>query len=398
MAERALTAKKVRGAYYTDPRVVEFLVAWGTSVAPGTVMDPSCGDGRFLEAAARHGAIAVIGCDIDGEALHQAGQPLMGARASVRFERSDFFSLEPSRFSGVDLVVGNPPFIRFQHFSGESRAKALRSALRVGGRLSRLTASWAPFLLHALQFLRVGGAMAMVVPAELAQTAYGVATLQALCANFGRVRLITFRRNWFEDAQQETFLLLASDRGGSCRSAELIPLGTIEELISGHALLPDSPQLEMAPDANMTIGLAFLDAEVRAIWATVCADDRVTSLAGLGDVANGYVSGANDFFHRTREQAHTSGIPVVWLVPAARSIRSLRGLDFAMADIEANESAGIAHHLVLPRSDDLFSADPRALDRFVAEGERLGLHRRYKCRSRSPWWQVPGLIAAQCGQ
>ncbi|MCG6939810.1 MAG: hypothetical protein LJE69_00970 [Thiohalocapsa sp.] len=38
----------------------------------------------------------------------------------------------------------------------------------------------------------------------------GVMTLRALCSGFARIRLITFRRNWFEDAQQETFLLLTS--------------------------------------------------------------------------------------------------------------------------------------------------------------------------------------------
>ena len=70
----------------------------------------------------------------------------------------------------------------------------------------------------------------MVVPAELAQTAYGIETLRALCANFARVRLITFRNNWFEDAQQETFLLLAEGRGGTCLSAELTPLERIDEL------------------------------------------------------------------------------------------------------------------------------------------------------------------------
>ena len=59
--------------------------------------------------------------------------------------------------------------------------------------------------------------MGMVVPAELAQTGYGIETLRALCANFARVRLITFRHNWFDDAQQETFLLLAEGPAAAAR-------------------------------------------------------------------------------------------------------------------------------------------------------------------------------------
>ena len=38
MAERPLTRKKGLGSYYTDARVVDFLVNWGMGVAPGLVM------------------------------------------------------------------------------------------------------------------------------------------------------------------------------------------------------------------------------------------------------------------------------------------------------------------------------------------------------------------------
>ena len=84
-----------------------------------------------------------------------------------------------------------------------------------------------------------------------------------------------------------------------------------------------------------------------------------------------------------------------WLLPVARSIRSLKGLVFEGKDVAEAESGGTGHHLILPRTDELFSFDQAALDRFVAAGERLGIAGRYKCRVRNPWWQVPGLIRAQ---
>jgi adenine-specific DNA-methyltransferase len=393
VAERPLTQRKALGSYYTDLSVVEFLVGWGMSVSPGIVMDPSCGDGRFLAQSGEHGASGLIGCDLDPEAVSQTRQLLMGCGRNVTLFHSDFFSLDPSNSQRVDLVVGNPPFLRFQHFSGDSRVRALQSALRVGARLSRLTASWAPFLLHALQFLRPGGAMAIVVPAELAQTSYGITTLQALCGNFARVRLVSFCRNWFADAQQETFLLLAEGRGGRCGSAALIPLKTIQDLGS-CALEESGGGVEISPDPNMTLGLAYLDAESRAIWTATTTDAGVAPLRQLGEIANGYVSGANDFFHRTDSDAERNAIPGDWLIPTARSIRSLRGLEYRSQDVADNERDGVAHHLVLPRTNELFANDDQALEAFRAEGEHLGVHRRYKCRSRSPWWQVPGLILA----
>jgi adenine-specific DNA-methyltransferase len=391
MAERPLTQRKALGSYYTDLLAVDFLVGWGMRLSSGVVMDPACGDGRFLARAADLGAAGLIGCDLDPQATARTGDVLASCGVEHSIFHSDFFSLAPADYRPVDLIVGNPPFVRFQHFAGESRSRALQSALRTGARLSRLTASWAPFLLHALQFLRPGGAMAMVVPAEIAQTSYGITTLQALCSNFARISLLSFCRNWFADAQQETFLLLAEGRGGSCSSAELVPLSTIHDL--RHCVLTEeSCGIAISPDPNMILGLAYLTPEARALWQETVGRPEVVALQQLGDIANGYVSGANDFFHCTRVEAITRGLPEDWLIPAARSIRSLRGLEYRSQDVANNERDGVAHHLILPRSNELFASDEPALRRFCAEGERQGISGRYKCRSRNPWWQVPGLV------
>ena len=392
-SERA--RRKSLGAYYTAAPVVEFIVEWGLTQGGGVVMDPSCGDGRFLSAAACRGAQRLIGCDLDPGALQAARMRLAGTAAPACWHGGDFFLMSPERIGPVDLIVGNPPFIRYQRFSGESRCQALASALRVGARLSRLAASWAPFLLHAMQFLRPGGAMGMVVPAELAQTTYGTETLRALCGGFGRIRLITFRRNWFEDAQQETFLLLAEGRGGSCGAAELVPLARIDDLVGLTDRAVSNASFRLGPEGHGRVGLAFVEPDCRELVQALGDRADVVTLCDLGDVANGYVSGANDFFHCTAADGARRGLPADWLLRVARNSRSLRGLAFVRGDIEHGECGGVAHHLVVPREDDLFCADHGALEAFKREGERLGIADRYKCRVREPWWRVPGLIQAQ---
>ena len=111
--------------------------------------------------------------------------------ACVLMER-DFFSVTPDVLGPFDLIVGNPPFIRYQSFRGENRRRALEAALRVGVRLTGLTSSWAPFVLHAMQFVAPGGDLAMVVPAEILQTQYGLPTLRALTKHFRSVSLLPF--------------------------------------------------------------------------------------------------------------------------------------------------------------------------------------------------------------
>ena len=44
------TAQKLRGGFYTDADIAEFLTRWVGVVRPQRVLEPSCGDGAFLEA------------------------------------------------------------------------------------------------------------------------------------------------------------------------------------------------------------------------------------------------------------------------------------------------------------------------------------------------------------
>jgi hypothetical protein len=121
----------------------------------------------------------------------------------------------------------------------------------------------------------------------------------------------------------------------------------------------------------------------------------VVPINAFGEVVNGYVSGANNFFHCTAAEGEQRRLPPDWLLSVARNSRSLSGLGFDANDIAAAERGGAAHHLILPRDDDLLSADHGALEGFKRDGERLGIPLRYKCRVRNPWWRVPGLVRAE---
>ena len=43
---------KLRGGYYTSPQIAAWLANWAIRKPSDTVLEPSCGDGVFLEAAA----------------------------------------------------------------------------------------------------------------------------------------------------------------------------------------------------------------------------------------------------------------------------------------------------------------------------------------------------------
>ncbi|MFH1864745.1 MAG: hypothetical protein ABIK85_02555 [Candidatus Eisenbacteria bacterium] len=231
------------------------------------------------------------------------------------------------------------------------------------------------------------------MPAEIVQTTYGLPVLRGLLAHFGRVRLIVFDRNIFHEAQEETFLLLAERCGAHTDEVEIVHLMDSSELdgLTDHLMERFTTKAQVPLEGPFSFGYALLPDSLQARWDEFVECDAVTRLERIAKVTNGYVSGANSFFHRTEEEALSVGIPSEWLRVSARSSRSLVGLSFTNTDVAFLESKGEGHHLVVPQEDELFSSDEDVLERFTSEGESLGIDARFKCRTRSPWWKVPGL-------
>ena len=46
-----IDSKKLRGGYYTPQPIADFICKWAITNATQKVLEPSCGDGNFIEAA-----------------------------------------------------------------------------------------------------------------------------------------------------------------------------------------------------------------------------------------------------------------------------------------------------------------------------------------------------------
>ena len=117
--------QKLQGGYYTPAPLADFLVEWAITSPSTSVLEPSCGDGAFLEAvvnrllelgvsaASISSQIAAVEINL-GEA-DKAGDRLrriIPNHAVPSILKDDFFELCEGTLSGrkFDAVVGNPPF------------------------------------------------------------------------------------------------------------------------------------------------------------------------------------------------------------------------------------------------------------------------------------------------
>ena len=128
------SVRKARGAFFTPAAITAYLAAWAIRAPTDRVFEPSCGEASFLLAAGERLcalgappdrlAQQLHGVEIHPASARQAARLLAerGLRASVAV--ADFFDRSPT--AEFDAVIGNPPYVRYQSFAGEARARAAR--------------------------------------------------------------------------------------------------------------------------------------------------------------------------------------------------------------------------------------------------------------------------------
>lgn len=296
--------RKARGAFFTRPEVTRYICEWAIRAPTDRVYEPSCGEADFLVAAGRRlgdlGAARVDGELLAGAELHEGSArealaELNGLGMTANIAVSDFFDVDLATGS-FDAIVGNPPYVRYQAFYGEPRAKAKAAALKAGVRLSGLASSWAAFTVRSAQLVRPNGRLGFVLPAELLTTNYAAPVRRYLAERFASLRLIMFDERVFPGVLAEVVLLLAEGAGPS----DCIKVSQARNL-SG---LADPPVTHWRPkDLEAKWSPALLATNVAESYAEVLRRDHFTELAGWGRTDLGMVTGNNRWFCLTPDRA-----------------------------------------------------------------------------------------------
>lgn len=376
--------RKSRGAFFTPPALADFITTWAVRSSQDTVLEPSCGDAVFLRSAGRRlasfGASSLSsqlrGYDIHRDSLDDAGLLLAAEGLDATLLQGDFFEVFAHR--RVTAVVGNPPFIRFQGFTGESRRAALARSAEAGVDLSGLASSWAAFVVHGSSFLVRGGRLGLVLPAELMSVNYAGPVRQFLLESFSSVDLVVFDELVFAGIQADVVVLLAD--GYKTGSADHFRLHSAKDVSS---ISTDSGRVWKpgTPSDRWTDALAPNDGA--SVLGTL-KSGMLSELQAWGSATSGIVTGANSFFAISQSDVRLTGLSRSELRPVLPA-----GTTFATrAVLTASDWRTIAEtrpgYLFVP------AATPsKAALAYIAEGERLKLHERYKCRIREPWWRVP---------
>ncbi len=389
--------QKGLGAFYTPPAMAGALAGWAIRSPRDRVLDPSFGGLVFLKTAAERlkslGAPqaevgdSLFGVDIDPSVFQTARTDSDLELPEGNLLHRDFLMVDVSDVGAVDAVVGNPPYIRYQGFNGcSARVRELTDA--AGVKLTRLASSWAPFVVHGASFVAPGGRMALVLPAELLHAQYANEVVDFLRRSFGRIHIAVFEERIFPGALEEVVLLLADERGSEgLAEVQLIPCTSMSDLDTTNLTPGGLARKPSSTYAGATTLIAQLLSEpTRRLLDAAAEGSDVRELGQLASVDIGVVTGSNEFFVLTEDEA--ARLPSELLRPVVAKAKQVAGARLTQRDHQAMLKHG-QRGLLFVGDGGTNPTTLSAAQDYLARGVRDEIDQRYKCRIRDPWWALP---------
>ncbi len=391
---------KAQGWYPTPEYIATFLVDWAIRNPQDEILEPCCGDGVFLEAIAERltritadslNLNKVTGIEIDLPTANQSYSRMydrfkMGPTIIPKgfFETLPLLSLE-----FYDVVIGNPPFVGYKYFFKEERERALAYLENQGFKPSKLTNAWVPFIVAAINLLKPGGRLAMVVPAGLFQVSYAAEIRDYLLNRFGYLYVYVFNNLVFPEVEQDIVLLLGTK--GERKGLRLIEVKDEIDLSKQSPPTQFSAQMPVQ-DSKEKWTQYFLNDNQRTTLREAWEKNSDNSLKKLGQVCSvdiGVVTGQNSFFVINKKTAEDLGIDAQpHLAPIVARSRQLKGITFTDADWKANYEKGYPSVLLNVQDNCSISQN---LQNYVDEGKGSGYNNGFKCSLRNCWYKVPSV-------
>jgi len=393
------TAEKLRGGYYTPPDIAHLLTRWVIQGKPRAVLEPSCGDGVFIRALAslRAKPVRITACELSPVEAAKARQAARGLSATVL--HGDFLEWVLERIKDepeFDGVLGNPPFVRYQYLTDELQKRAEDVIRYFGLNFTMHTNAWTPFVVASIARLRPGGRLAMVVPAELLHVLHADSAREYLLRECSRVLVLDPEEIWFENTLQGVVLLMAEKRdqpGLTKGSLAIVRTRGREFLTQDPSKVFESADYRAGESFPYKWTPALLSASERNVLAELQAHPMVHKLGDIARAQVGLVTGANKFF-----LVPDSTVNEYDLAPYAHPMfgrsEHVPGVLYDATTHADNRRQEYPTNFLWFTGEERLTAGAR---RYIAEGEKQGLHLRYKCRIREPWYAVPYVFTTPVG-
>ena len=382
--------QKLRGAYYTPIQLADAMVELFASQNIYTVLEPSCGDGVFLDSLKDKKLL-------DKVKKLTAVEIVPDEAEKVRRRYTDFKQIEvcTEDFFGYynrvlgkecfDLILGNPPYIRYQYLKESQRKMQSEILTSHGMKANKLINAWVAFIVACVQLLSENGKIAFVIPAEILQVAYAEDLRLYLANNLAKITLITFEQLVFPDIEQEVVVFIG-EKGKEEKGIRIIEMNNLDGF---SQLKLEQNGFQKMQHVKEKWTKYFLNVEEMDLIQKLRADKRFAKFSEYGVINVGITTGNNGYFSVTEEITKQYGLANVTLPLIGRSSHA-HGIYFTLEDWESNKGVGKRARLV-SFPDVPYEEYPDGHKQYIMLGEKNREHEGYKCSIRDRWYIVPSV-------
>lgn len=382
------TKQKLRGGFYTPDIIADFILKWGMIKKNKLdILEPSCGDGIFLKKIRKNNYKynSITAIELDENEARKASKIKLKDKFVINTDFHIFCNETKKKY---DLIVGNPPYIRYQYFNRLQQIEAEKIFQRANLKYSKLANSWVSFVVGSSILLKEIGKMGFVLPAEILQVSYAKTLRNYLSYFFNKITIISFKTLVFPYIQQEVILLLCEKSHIGSHLIEHLELENAEKL----------KELKLSKFKNISKKIDFqsnkwtfyfLDQKEIDFLEEVASKYRIPTIGDFADVQVGITTGSNEFF--------TVPLPIVkkyklekYAMPLAGRSVQVKGAIFTHNDWLQNSKKNIrSYFLIFPSVKELENYSDTL--KYIQLGEQKGINKGYKCRIRNEWQIVPSI-------
>jgi adenine-specific DNA-methyltransferase len=339
-------------------------------------LDPAVGTGAFYSALRKvfpkKRIAEALGFEIDPQYGEPAAHLWAGTGLDLRL--ADFTRAAPAR--RFDLVICNPPYVRHHHVQNGDKGRLQHATHDACGmKLSGLAGLYCHFLGLAHAWMADGGVAGWLIPSEFMDVNYGQAVKRYLLE---KVTLLRIHR--FDPADVQFADALVSSAVVWFRAAPP-PRDHAVAFTFGGTLRAPARSREVPAEA-----LAHEPKWTRFPAAALRSKSAGATLSHFFQIKRGLATGDNGYFILDAAEIAARGLPRELFRPILPSPRHLPG-DEILADEDGVPRLERRRFLLDTRlAEDEIQARFPALFAYLQEGRSRGVHERYLCRHRSPWY------------
>lgn len=382
------SVEKLRGGFYTPQSIADFILRWGIHGNENlSILEPSCGDGVFLRKIKSNNLnykfVTAIELD-EIEAIKAKNIELEKSQVIT----ADFHTYCNNTTDKFDLIVGNPPYIRYQFFDKYQQVQAADIFIKAGLKYSKLTNAWVSFVVGSSLLLKEKGKIGFVLPAEILQVSYAKQLRKFIAQFYNKINIISFKKLVFPKIQQEVILLLCEKNNSNQHNIEHIELSDASELKSLDISKLKSPKKQIDFKSNKWT-FYFLEQKEIDFLETIAKRRKIPAIKKYAKVEVGITTGANSFFTVPLSTVKAYNLDNYAKPMVGRSVQ-VRSVIFNKEDWQKNKhSKARAHLLVFPQTDK--NKQKNGAVNYIDYGESMGVHKGYKTSIRDYWYVVPSL-------